>query len=149
MAKSKSMQLVEHLTTTAKNVGIELNENLVGFSMAMRQYAEADGDIDTLGMAPNTVMGAHGALGKHLPPDGYQSLLRVKAFKTPEAKAYIGTNREFWLNDETGETTLMDPLGAVMSIDDVMKFCHLEKIDMSPENDTTQDPRTPVVTTKS
>jgi hypothetical protein len=135
MAKNQATALFEKLTKTAQMVGMKFDEGLVGMALVNAAYAnEDDGTVDTLGASPDVVMG--GAMGKHEAPEGFQSLVRIKAMKTPEAKAYLGTNREFWLNQDTGETTLMSPENAQMTLQDIIPWAHLEYVDKAPENDS-------------
>lgn len=69
-------------------------------------------------------------------PSEYRGMARVTSWKEggDVAKNWLGTDRPFYVDVKRGETSLLTPSNDMVSVQDIMKVAHLEKVIPTPNN---------------
>lgn len=140
----KAVKLTKKLHETYLSV---FGEDMATMSMIGQGADGKNASVDDLGKAPEPAMG----MVKAGVPGGFQSYAKVvKVKKNGGAKEWLGINTDFSYDPETGETDLLNPDGAMMSLQDIMQVAKIEQVLGQPgvDADSKTDPKTPEVMQK-
>ena len=95
---------------------------------------EMMGKIGTLGEIIGEDMTTHNIMGG-VPmgfPSNYRGLAKVKKILDGEAKDWVGMDQVFYVDVDSGETSLMTPAGDMATIADLTKVFSLETFTPHP-----------------